>query len=215
MKTILILCYVVISSLLLYARGAEVEPNDSCASFNCETATLKWAVKTNMLYDAALVPNIGVELAFADNYSVSANWMYAWWSKNAKHRFYRIYGGEVEARRWLGNRSKPQLTGHHVGIYYQMVTYDFEFGGKGSMSDTWNYSVGLSYGYSLPINNHLNIDFAIGLGYMWGRYKKYHPQDGCYVWDSTNKRKWFGPTKGEITLVYIIGGKCSKKGGNR
>ena len=33
------------------------------------------------LCDAALIPNLGLELEFARNYSASVNWMYAWWSK--------------------------------------------------------------------------------------------------------------------------------------
>lgn len=212
MKTILILCYVVISSFLFQAYGTDQHRNDSYVSSSNDTPTLKLAIKSNLLYDAALIPNIGAELSFARNLSISADWMYAWWSKNAKHRFYRIYGGEIELRRWFGNDTKHQLTGHHVGIYYQMATYDFEFSGKGIMSDFWNYGAGVSYGYSVPVNRHINIDFSIGLGYLWGKYKKYHPEDGCYVWDSTNKRNWIGPTRGEITFVYIIGGK---KGGDR
>ena len=35
------------------------------------------AVKTNMLYDALLVPNIGVEFYVGKNWSLAGNWMYA------------------------------------------------------------------------------------------------------------------------------------------
>ena len=51
----------------------------------------------------------------------------------------------------------------------------------------------------------LNIDFSIGLGYMGGEYKEYLPQDGHYVWQSTKRRHWIGPTKAEISLVWLIG----------
>ena len=167
------------------------------------------ALKTNMLYDLAAVPNCGMEFYFCKKYSLSVNGMYAWWSNDARHRFYRIYGGDVELRRYLGGRRL--FEGHHIGAYCQMLTYDFSFGRKGIMGDKWTYGAGLSYGYSLSLSNRLNIDFSIGIGYLWGKYKKYHPADGCYVWDSTNSRKWFGPTNAEISLVYVIGGK----GGSR
>ena len=38
-----------------------------------------------------------------------------------------IYGGDVELRRWFGRRAveKP-FSGHHVGLYGQIVTYAFE-----------------------------------------------------------------------------------------
>ena len=49
-----------------------------------------WAIKTNALYDLLLVPNIGVEFGFGKNWSVGANWMYAWWSNRGKNKFWRL-----------------------------------------------------------------------------------------------------------------------------
>lgn len=65
-----------------------------------------FAVKTNLLYDALAVPNIGVEFSLGKRWSVAADWMYAWWSKNSKHRYWRIYGGGVSARKWFGKASE-------------------------------------------------------------------------------------------------------------
>ena len=41
--------------------------------------------------------------------------------------------------------------------------------------------------------------------------------DNCYVWQATKERHWFGPTKAEISLVWLIGrGNFNKgKGGRR
>lgn len=63
----------------------------------------------------------------------------------------------------------------------------------------------------------LNIDFTIGIGYLRGEYKEYKPIDGCYVWQATKMRNWIGPTKAEISLVWLIGHKnCNeKKGGSQ
>lgn len=172
------------------------------------------AVKTNMLYDALLVPNIGVEIPFADKWSASASWMYAWWSCNSRHNFWRTYGGDIEVRRYFGGKSDVRrLTGHHIGVYGQMLTYDFELGGTGWLADRWSYAAGISYGYSLSIGRHLNIDFSIGLGYLGGTYKKYTPDDGCYAWLGTYSSHVFGPTKAEVSLVWLIGN--SRKGGGR
>lgn len=182
------------------------------------------SVKTNMLYDALLVPNIGLEFYLGKNWSVAGNWMYGWWKKNSKHRYWRIYGGDLAIRKWFGKKAdeKP-LTGHHIGIYGQMFTYDFEWGGKGYMGgqpggtlwDELNYAAGVEYGYSLPIAKRLNIDFTIGLGYWGGKYYKYTPMDGHYVWQVTKNRHWFGPTKAEISLVWLLGRSNSndRKGG--
>lgn len=176
------------------------------------------AVKTNMLYDALLVPNIGIEVAFADQWSIAANWMYSWWKCDHRQRYWRIYGGDIEGRWWFGPLAleKP-LQGHHIGAYAQLATYDIEFGGRGWQGSKYNYAAGVSYGFSLPIARHLNLDFNLGLGYMWGRYKTYKPMDGHYVWQSTKKRNYFGPTKAEISLVWLIGtdNYNKKKGGSK
>lgn len=107
------------------------------------------------------------------------------------------------------------MCGHHVGLYGQMLTYDIEWGGRGYLGDRWSWGAGLSYGYSLPIGRQFNIDFTLGVGYLSGDYMKYQPEDNCYVWESTRKRKWFGSTKAEVSLVWYIGGRNELKGGVR
>jgi hypothetical protein len=183
-------------------------------------------VKTNLLYDALAVPNIGAEFYLGKNFSIVGNWQNAWWSKESKNRFWRVYGGDIALRKWFGKaaKSKP-LTGHHLGVYGHALTYDIERGGKGYMGgepggnifDRCNYAGGLEYGYSLPITRRLNIDFTLGVGYFGGKYYEYIPQDDCYVWQCTKKRNFVGPTKLEASLVWLIG--CDnynrKKGGGK
>jgi hypothetical protein len=92
------------------------------------------------------------------------------------------------------------------------VTYDFEWQGRGYLGDRWTYGGGLEYGYSAPIAKRLNIDFTLGLGYLRGQYKEYLPIDKCYVWQVTKMRNWFGPTKLEVSLVWLIGrGNVNKR----
>ena len=165
-----------------------------------------WALKTNALYDVMLVPNIGVEFAANKQWSVAANWMYAWWSNRGKDNFWRIYGGDMEVRRWFGRKADERpLQGHHIGVYGQLFTYDFELGGRGYLGDKWSYALGISYGYSLPLAKRLNLDFNLGLGYWGGKYKEYLPIEGHYVWQSTKQRHWWGPTKAEVSLVWLLG----------
>ncbi|WP_308761152.1 DUF3575 domain-containing protein [uncultured Bacteroides sp.] len=206
------------STATLY-NGKEEETTlpENGAKESAEKKPFYMAVKTNLLYDAALVPNVGLEYYFGKGWSIGGDWMYAWWSKDAKHRYWRIYGGELEVRKYFGSKAaeKP-LQGHHVGVYAQGLTYDFETGGKGYLSD-FNYAVGVEYGYSLPVAKRLNIDFGIGVGYSGGKYKLYEPEDGCYVYKETKRRRWFGPTKAEISLVWLLGrgNENSKKGGTK
>lgn len=183
-------------------------------------------LKTNMLYDIVAIPNLGVEFYLGKNWSITGSGMYGWWSKDSRHRYWRIYGGEIGVRRWFGwaSEEKP-LTGHHLGLYAGVFTYDFEWGGRGVMGgipggtllDRCQYMAGVEYGYSLPIGRRFNIDFTIGLGYIGGKYLKYKPYEKTYLWQSTHRLNWFGPTKAEISLVWLIGNGNfnSKKGGLR
>lgn len=192
----------------------------------CPERPFYMALKTNMLYDALLIPNLGVEFYLGRNWSVAADWMYGWWKTDRRHWYWRAYGGGISVRRWFGRAAEEKpLTGHHLGLYGQIFTYDFETGGRGYMGgepggtlwDRMNYAAGVEYGYSHPIARRLNIDFTIGLGYWGGTYHEYKPVDGCYVWQSTRQRHWFGPTKAEVSLVWLLGrGNYNKgKGGKR
>lgn len=183
-------------------------------------------LRTNMLYDALLLPSIGVEICLGKDWSVMANWTYGWWSRNRSHRYWRAYGGDLGVRKWFGSAAKQKpLTGHHLGVYGQIFTYDFENGGRGYMGgkpgatlwDKMNYAFGFEYGYSLPIASRLNIDFSIGIGYWGGIYHEYLPIDDCYVWQKTSHRHWLGPTKAEVSLVWLLGrdNRNMKKGGAR
>ena len=169
---------------------------------------------TNMLYDLAAVPNIGAEFYLGKNWSIGANWMYAWWSKDSSHRYWRIYGGDLNVRKWFGSKANAKpLTGHHLGILAQAQTWDFEFGNKGWMGGKpgknifarANYGASIEYGFSLPVAERLNIDFSIAAGYIGGKYVTYDVQGPSYVWTATKQFNWFGPTKAEISLVWQIG----------
>ena len=175
-----------------------------------------FALKSNLLYDALLVPNLSLEASISGGWTLGAGGMFAWWSKDAKHRYWRIYGGGLEIRKYFGTLSKSKpLQGHHLGIYGDFLTYDFEFGAKGYQSKA-TYAAGIKYGYSHPIANRLNLDFALGIGYLHSNYKTYVPKDGCYVYQETKKQKWLGPTQAEISLVWLLGkGNTNKKKGGK
>lgn len=140
--------------------------------------------------------------------------------KNSNHRYWRIYGGDIAVRKWFGKKANEKpLTGHHVGVYGQAFTYDFEWGGKGYMGgepggtlwDKTNYAAGVEYGYSLPVANRLNIDFTLGVGYWGGKYYEYTPwtvtmygrQPRTVTGSVRRKRKslWYGFSEGATATI--------------
>lgn len=171
-----------------------------------------FALKTNLLSDLALIPHIGAEVFIADGWTLAANWYYAWWKSDPVHWYWRTYGGDMAVRWYFGEKSKWRVfNGHHLGLFGQISTYDFELGGNGILGDKWSWGVGVEYGYAIPIARHLNLDFTLGVGYFGGEFYKYVPMDTHYVWQSTNNRHYFGPTKLEVSLVWVIGGGSYNK----
>ena len=169
-------------------------------------------IKTNTLYDAALTPNIGMEVGLGKGWSIAGNVMYGWWSDRSKF-YWRAFATDIGVRKYFGSSCKNKLSGHHLGLYAGMMTWDFELGGRGYICDfreEWGRYFGIDYGYSLPVAKNLNIDFALGLGYAGGRYKEYlpalnvFPEEWHYVWQSTDKLHYFGPTRLEISLVWVL-----------
>lgn len=178
------------------------------------------AARTNLLYDAAVIPNIGLEVPLGKNWTLNADWFYTWFKNDDRHRYWQGYGGYFGVRKYFGAGSEENpFTGHHLGAYGLMMTYDVEFGGRGYQSPDWGFGGGIEYGYSMPIARRFNLDFSLGVGYQDGKYHEYLPMDGHYVWQSTHHRNWFGPTKAEVSLKWLIGRgnvhhKYDKKGGD-
>ena len=111
---------------------------------------------------------------------------------------------------WADRKNRP-LTGQHFGIYGGILTYDFELGVRGNMGERWSWFAGLEYGVSVPLARNLNLDLSIGAGYLGGEYKVYDYEEGYYVWKYTARRNWIGPTKADISLVWLLRGKTKYK----
>ena len=178
--------------------------------------SIRLSVKTNLLLDWLLVPNVHTEVQIKDNWSAALSYMHAWWSRDS-HRFYhRFYGGDlgVHFRFPHPNQALHPLTGHFIGAYVGFFSYDFEWGGKGHQG-RFNPYVGINYGYTQSIGDNWAIEWAIGLGYTGGKYYRYRPEKECYRWEATERYRYWGPLKAEISVVKNFSIPLKKKGGAR
>ena len=68
-------------------------------------------------------------------YELSADYIGAWWNHDATHHYFSNYALQTEVRYSPGQKKEMHgyNVGRHIGIYGQMATYDFEFGGTGYM----------------------------------------------------------------------------------
>lgn len=162
------------------------------------------AIETNLLGDALVIPNIGAEVGIYKGLTVGGNYQNIWLRNSAYTRWYRLEGFEAGIN-WYINKEKRPFKGHHIGIYGQMVTWDFTIDGRGYLAERWAYGGGISYGYALPVGKRFNLDFEIGVGYLGGNMHEYIPEDGHRVWQSREPFQWIGPTKIGITLQWLIG----------
>ena len=59
-------------------------------------------IGTNLLYWAALAPNVTAEYYFPDSHwSISGTFTMPWWKRKSKHQYYQIRQYLMEGRYWL------------------------------------------------------------------------------------------------------------------
>jgi hypothetical protein len=170
------------------------------------------ALKTNLLYDAVLLPNLTAELYIGRKWSLAVEGNWSWWTfdrpvQNQWH--HRIQVAGVELRKWI--KSPYPLQGHAIGIYSMTGNYDVRLFTKDEYSKGWlsyqSWSAGLSYSYSMPIARRLNLEFGMAFGYVGGRYYQY---DYCMTHKhfpprAVFNRNYIGPTRIGVSLVLRLG----------
>ena len=173
------------------------------------------AIKTNLLYDVLLAPNIEVEVPFGRDrrWSVMAEYTNPWWRWKKLDFSYEIQEGGLEVRRWLlprCNEARPWLSGLFAGVYGAIAKYDIENDGTGDQGDVW--SVGATCGYSLPIGRYWNLELSGSVGFLSGERRHYNAEfDSTHlIYKYTKNLSYFGPTKLKVSLVWIIPSKKKK-----
>lgn len=163
----------------------------------------RFAIKTNLLYLAALMINVEGEYYFSPKFSLNLEWQYAWWKNSQQHRYYRIATASPEFRYWFHRKSMDQ--GHFGGVYVAAGIYEFMRNAQHGIQGEFFVAAGLSYGYMMPVSRALNLEFSLGVGYMMTEFRQYHYDAGCYVYDLTKRSSYLGLTKAKVSLVFPLG----------
>ena len=173
---------------------------------------LYFVIKNNLLYDAALLPNLSAELYLGNKWSLAVEGNWNWWmfSKPTENEwFHRIQTVGVELRNWFC--SPYPLYGHAVGIYGMIGNYDVRAFTKDENSKGWlsyrSWSAGITYAYSIPISRRVNLELGIAFGYIGGQYYEYNycMEDEWWAQQAVHNRNYFGPTRAGISLAWLIG----------
>ena len=158
------------------------------------------ALKTNLLYDAVLLPDLEVEWRVNDRWSVALEGDVAWWGNGSKEKSYKLLMGSPEVRRWFLTRAPWH--GLFVGLFAGGGYYDLENVTKGYRGE--GVMGGLSVGYMWPVSRCLSLEAAVGAGYLYTRCKEYKPLEGCHVYQRTKNINYFGPLKLKFSLVWRL-----------
>lgn len=169
------------------------------------TPSYRFALKTNLLYDAILMPSLELEYMINEHWSIAAVGDVAWWSIKPEHKYYQIAVIYPEARWWF--KTKDYFHGHYLGAFAGGTWYDLENGGRGYKGE--GGFAGISYGYMFPISKNLSFDAEIGAGYLYTEYEEYLPvpYEGTthYVYQQTSRLNYFGPLKIKFSFAWRFG----------
>lgn len=175
-------------------------------------------VKTNALYLATSTPNIGLEYAFADRFSLELEGGYNPWTldseRNMKAKHFLV---SPEVRYWFCEA----FNGHFIGINANYTLFNlsgvdvpavFFPSARSAMvledlknrrSEGWAAGAGLTYGCVWPIARRWNLECTVGLGYWYTDYDKFESRK-CGLFQEHVSHGAFGPTALGISFIYLI-----------
>lgn len=194
MKRVILLLVMIVASASQVVRGQNV------------------ALKTNVLSDAFLNPNLGIELGLAPKWSLDIDGQLTGW-KLSDNRRWKHWAVQPEAHYWLCDRFGGHFFGVHAhGGQFNVggldVKPDFLGTDFGKLRDTrfqgWFVGGGLSYGYAFVLGKHWNLEAELGIGYSYVNYDQFRCA-GCGKKTRTDvTHHYVGITKTAINLVYLF-----------
>ena len=181
-------------------------------SFPQELYSQKVAVKSNLLSDFWLNPNLGLEVGLAPKWTLEVDGQFNAWTLSNDKRW-KHWAVQPGVRYWLCDR----FGGHYFGAYLHGGQYNVgginlnvNFLGtdfrklENTRYQGWFVGGGVSYGHAFMLSRHWNLETEIGIGYSYTHYDRFRCA-GCGKKIETNKpHHYVGPTKAAVNLVYVF-----------
>ena len=169
------------------------------------------AIKTNLLYDATATVNLGVEIGIAPKWSLDLSGNLNAWNIDEDTKW-RHWLAQPEVRYWFCDRFTRHFLGFHVlaGQYnIGGLKNNFKFLGtdfsqlSNNRFQGWGAGAGIAYGYAMILGKHWNLEFELGVGYIYSAYDIFECS-GCGRRVGTDTNHYVGLTKAAINLVYLF-----------
>ena len=186
-----------------------------------ERQKLLFALKSNALFWVAGAPNFGIEYPLGERWSICGDYIAPWTSSFGTGFYYQLLMVNAEARYWFGRRGdRPVMTGWFAGAsmgggYYDFMLNNQKKGFQGEFYILASLSAG--YSHSISSNDRVRLEYALGLGYLQTRYRRYTWDQFDYMLEAPREQFWktsiFGPTQAKVSLVWLL--YVNRKGGGR
>ena len=172
----------------------------------------KVAVKTNLLSDGFLNPNVGIEVGVAPKWTLGMTGQFNAWRLSHDRRW-KHWAVQPEARYWLCDRFGAHFFGVHLhGGQYNIGGFDGRINLLGTdarkLQDAryqgWFAGTGVTYGYAWILGHHWNLEAEIGIGYSYTRYDRFRCAGCGKKMETDMQHHYVGPTKVAINLAYLF-----------
>lgn len=166
-----------------------------------------FAVRTNLLYDAFLLPTLGLEWRINSSMGIKLDGSLSWWGGNSD-KVQKIWLLNPEVRWYLLNDKRFYVGAS--GNYGEYNVYGYPVGSLLSKDTGYQGTVwgaGVTVGYQLHLSRSFSVDFNLGLGYTRSEYDSFNVIKGTRVYKQQDGTKNFwGPTQAGVSLIWTIGG---------
>ncbi len=173
-----------------------------------------FAIKTNLLSDAFLNVNLGVEAGLTEHWTLDAEAELNSWTLSHGRRW-KHWAVQPEARYWFCDRFAGHFIGVHVhGGQFNIGGFDGQYHMLGTnahkLKDTryqgWFVGAGVAYGYAWALSKHWSMEGEIGIGWSYTRYDRFDMRSDCgqKCTGPMKTHNYFGPTRLAVNLVYLF-----------
>lgn len=132
-----------------------------------------FALKTNLLWDAALCANLGFEFELWPRWSLDLPVWYSPYDITRRWRI-RLLAAQPELRYWLRDAG----AGHYFGVHASVIGFNVSFAGDFRYQDPNHAAFGLGIGYGFAFHldkaRRWSMEAQIGAGYISYKWIKYH-----------------------------------------
>ncbi len=159
-----------------------------------------YAVKTNLLFAAALCANLGFEVELWPRWSLDIPVWYSPYEISSSYKL-RLLATQPEVRWW----PKKAGEGHFIGLHAHVAGFDVALDDRERYQDPDHalWGMGLSYGYAMNLGKtkRWGLEFNIGVGFADYEYDVYlNQKNGPKI--RSGSATYFGITRAGVSVSY-------------